>query len=77
MMKIETNLLLKVEEKTMTEYKRYKLGNDELSLIDGNEIESMLEDLLTEIGRLEEEIEDMKQDIQDNYTRIPVENQYE
>lgn len=76
-MKIETNLLLKVEEKTMTEYKHYRLGNDELSLIDGNEIESMLEDLLTEIGRLEEEIEDMKQDIQDNYTRIPVENQYE
>lgn len=76
-MKIETNLLLKVEEKTMTEYKRYKLGNDELSLIDGNEIESMLEDLLTEIGRLEEKIEDMEQDIQDNYTRIPVENQYE
>jgi uncharacterized small protein (DUF1192 family) len=76
-MKIETELLKNIEEKTMTEYKRYRLGNDELSLIDGNEIESMLEDLLAEIGRLEEEIEDMKQDIQDNYTRIPVENQYE
>jgi hypothetical protein len=76
-MKIEKNLVDLVEEKTLTEYKNYRLGNDNICLIDGEEIENMLHDLLTEIGRLEEKIEDMEQDIRDNYKRIPVEEQYE
>lgn len=77
MMKLETNLILNVEEKTQTEYNTYKLGDDDLRLVDAGEVEAMLEDLIHEINRLEEKIEDMEQDIQDNYTRIPVENQYE
>lgn len=76
-MKIEKNLVDLIEEKTLTEYKNYRLGNDNICLIDGEEIENMLHDLLTEIGRLEEKIEDMEQDIRDNYKRIPVEEQYE
>lgn len=77
MMKLETNLILNVEEKTQMEYNAYKLGDDELRLVDAGEVEAMLEDLIHEINRLEEKIEDMEQDIRDNYTRIPVENQYE
>lgn len=76
-MKLETNLILNVEEKTLTEYKRYRMGSDDLSLVDAGEIENMLHDLLYEINRLEEQISDMEQDIQDNYTKIPVANQYE
>ena len=43
--------------------------------IDAIELVSIIEDLICEVDRLEEEIEDMKQDIQDNYKPIPVAEQ--
>lgn len=42
-----------------------------------DEILDIIQDLESEKFRLEEELEDLKQDIEENYKRIPVEEQYE
>jgi hypothetical protein len=76
-MKIETELLKNIEEKTMTKYDSYILGDTKISLIDGRQVESMFEDLIHEIEKLEKEIDYMREDVRENYKRIPVENQYE
>ena len=39
--------------------------------IDGETMLCMIEDLIYEIDRLQEEIEDIEQDIKDNYRHIP------
>ena len=41
------------------------------------EIISIIEDLESEKFRLEEELEDLKQDMEENYKRISVNEQYE
>lgn len=41
------------------------------------EIISIIEDLESEKFRLEEELEDLKQDMEENYKKIPVNEQYE
>lgn len=41
------------------------------------EILDIIQDLESEKFRLEEELEDLKQDMEENYKRIPVEEQYE
>lgn len=41
------------------------------------EIISIIEELESEKFRLEEELEDLKQDIEENYKRIPINDQYE
>lgn len=41
------------------------------------EIISIIEDLESEKFRLEEELEDLKQDMEENYKRIPANEQYE
>lgn len=43
--------------------------------IDADNIISMIEDLIYEIGCLKEKIEDREQDIKDNYRRIPTAEQ--
>lgn len=42
-----------------------------------DEILDIIQDLESEKFRLEEELEDLKQDVEENYKRIPVEEQYE
>lgn len=42
-----------------------------------NEILDIIQDLESEKFRLEEELEDLKQDMEENYKRIPVNEQYE
>ena len=43
--------------------------------IDGDTMLCIIEDLMYEIDRLQEEIEDMEQDIHDNYKPIPIAEQ--
>lgn len=43
--------------------------------IDNDSIISMIEDLICEVGRLEERIDDLEQDIEDNYKPIPIAEQ--
>lgn len=45
--------------------------------IEINNLLGMMEDLLEEYDRLEEEFDDMKNDIEYNYKRVPVNEQYE
>lgn len=42
-----------------------------------NEILDIIQDLESEKFRLEEELEDLKQDMEENYKRIPANEQYE
>lgn len=42
-----------------------------------NEILDIIQDLESEKFRLEEELEDLKQNMEENYKRIPVNDQYE
>lgn len=42
-----------------------------------DEILDIIQDLESEKFKLEEELEDLKQDMEENYKRIPVEEQYE
>ena len=42
-----------------------------------NEILDIIQDLESEKFRLEEELEDLKQDMEENYKRIPANQQYE
>lgn len=64
--KIDQNLYEKIQKITITDYEA------EGEFIPSKNIEPMLEDLLMEIDRLEEKIEDIKKDVEENYRRIPV-----
>ena len=73
-MKIDRELFEKVSNITGTAYEvDYPKEPDNESgerfvwVYDNEQIENMLQDLIVEIDRLEEHIEDMKQDIEDNY----------
>lgn len=69
----ETNfdILKRVSEITCTDYeiKWFDAKNVD-GYIEENSLISMLEDLISEINRLEENIEDIKKDIEDNYRPI-------
>ena len=66
-MMIEKELLEKVENKTFTDYEVYDVvgGNDNETYVKADMIHSMLEDLLAEIGYLEEQLEEAKQPIEE------------
>lgn len=77
-MRLESVIVENIEEATNTQYKKYRISDNEKKvLVVAEEIENMLEDLLDKIESLEKEIDYMREDIRDNYQRIPVENQYE
>ena len=65
----EQKLIKKVQERTITDYE--VLGE----FIPVDSFISMLEDLLAEVDRLEEEKEDIERDMQDNYRKVTVEEQ--
>ena len=67
---IEEKLYERVSSLTMTDYG--KRGN-EVSI---DSLISMIEDLLGEYGRLEEELEDTINDMESNYKPIPIGDLY-
>lgn len=76
-MRLDINLIEEIEEIMNTKYKRYYIDDEKNTLVVSNEVEVILEDLIDKIRGLEKEIENIKEDRQENYKRIPVENQYE
>lgn len=76
-MRLDINLIEEIEEITNTKYRRYYIDDEKNTLVVSNEVEIILEDLIDKIRGLEKEIEYIKEDRQENYKRIPVENQYE
>lgn len=65
----EQKLIKKVQERTITDYE--VLGE----FVPVDSFISMLEDLLAEVDRLEEEKEDIERDMQDNYRKVSIEEQ--
>lgn len=63
----EKEIIKKVQKRTITEY---DIQNDFISV---QHIMYMVEDLLNEIDRLEEELEEEIQDRKDNYRRLSYE----
>ena len=49
----------------------------EKDVYSGDEILDTIQDLESEKFRLEEELEDLKQNVEENYKRIPANEQYE
>lgn len=65
----EQKLIKKVQERTITDYE----VKGEFVPVDS--FISMLEDLLAEVDRLEEEKEDIERDKEDNYRKVTIEEQ--
>lgn len=64
--------LERVSKVTLTDYDIKWFNSENIDgYISSDSLFSMVEDLLCEVGRLEEKKEDIKQDIRDNYKPIP------
>lgn len=73
---IDKNLIEKVAKLTSTDYGLEEYYDDEKKVwIDRDVIEPMLDDLIWEMEEREERFNDFKQDVKDNFERIPVERQ--
>ena len=68
-MKFSKELYDRISNATSTDYGAKKL-DDEYYYIDEYDIESMFEDMFCEINDLEEKIENMEENIRDNYRPI-------
>ena len=68
---IDKKLYERVSSITTTDY---QIVDNKIEI---NNLLGMMEDLLEEYDRLEEEFDDMKNDIEYNYKRVPVNEQYE
>ena len=68
-MKISKKIYDRVSDITGIDYGA-KILDEECLYLDKYGVESMFEDLVCEINSLEEKIEDMEQDIRDNYKPI-------
>lgn len=69
---INKELANKIKSKTLNEY---GIEVKDKVYLEQNDVLSIIEDLLVEIGNLEEKYEDLERDMQDNYKHIPVEEQ--
>lgn len=69
---INKELANKIKSKTLN---KYGIELRDKIYLEQNDVLSIIEDLLVEIGNLEEKYEDLERDIQDNYKHIPVEEQ--
>ena len=69
-LELKQDLIDKIEEITCTDYERKG------DYIPAENIDIMIYDLLCEIDRLNEKIEDMENDIRDNYRPISNEEMY-
>lgn len=72
-MKIKKDLYDRVSNLTWTDYEGIEKG--EKVYVEEEVIESMLLDLIVEIDRLKEKYEDLENDVEENYKRIPVKDQ--
>lgn len=70
-LKIDDDLYKKIKEYTMVDYER--IGED----LPSNSIIPIFEDLIYEIEKLKELIEDIEQDRNDNYKPITKDEMYE
>ncbi len=72
-MVIEKTMLLKIEEITNCVYDVQKIkGEKDMYLVTSESVISMFEDLFAEIDSWKEKYEELKQDVQDNYKPIPI-----
>ena len=69
---IHKELANKIKSKTLNEY---GIKIEDKVYLEQNDVLSIIEDLLVEIGNLEEKYEDLERDMQDNYKHIPIEEQ--
>lgn len=69
---INKELANKIKSKTLNEY---GIKIEDKVYLEQNDVLSIIEDLLVEIGNLEEKYEDLERDMQDNYKHIPIEEQ--
>ena len=69
---INKELANKIKSKTLNEY---GIKIEDKFYLEQNDVLSIIEDLLVEIGNLEEKYEDLERDMQDNYKHIPIEEQ--
>ena len=69
---INKELANKIKSKTLNEY---GIKIEDKVYLEENDVLSIIEDLLVEIGNLEEKYEDLERDMQDNYKHIPIEEQ--
>ena len=69
---INKELANKIKSKTLNEY---GIKIDDKVYLEQNDVLSIIEDLLVEIGNFEEKYEDLERDMQDNYKHIPIEEQ--
>lgn len=78
-MMIEKGLLERIEKETFTDYGSYDVvgGNENETYIPVENLEPMLSDLLIEIDRLKEKIEDIIRDREDNYRPVRYEESVE
>lgn len=69
-------ILDKASKITLTDYDIKWFDAENINgYIDTDSLIAIIEDLICEVDHLEEKIEDMEQDIQDNYRPIPVAEQ--
>lgn len=78
-MMIDKELLERIEKETFTDYEAYDVvgGKENETYLPVDNIEPMLSDLLIEIDRLKEKIEDIIRDREDNYRPVRYEEQVE
>ena len=69
---INKELANKIKSKTLNEY---GIKIEDKVYLEQNDVLSIIEDLLVEIGNLEEKYEDLERDMQDNYKHITIEEQ--
>lgn len=74
-MVIEKAMLLKIEEITNCVYDVQKIkGEKDMYLVTSESVISMFEDLFAEIDSWKEKYEELKQDVEDNYKPIPMQD---
>lgn len=66
----ELKIFKEIEEKTQTDYEI------ERNLLPLENVMGIVEDLLSEINSLNEKLEDLENDVRENYRPIPVSEQY-
>ena len=71
------DVFFKAENILGTSYMNCYDDDNMKAYIDTDEIVTLIEDLLSEIDRLNEKIEDMEEDIRDNYRPISLSEQYD
>ena len=76
-MKISKELYKKISDLTLTDYEPLYTTNpdDEFLFVFDDKIEAILDNLICKIDDLEEKIEDIIEDRDTNYRRIPVKEQ--